>query len=340
MKAGISVIICCHNSKNRLPKVFDCLEKQKDLQDIQWEILIIDNASTDNTAGYVEEYSRNHNLLIVLLQEPRMGLSYARKTGIDAASFELICYIDDDNWVNEKYISAIYHLMMNKSDIGLCGGQGIPAFESTPPWWFESFQNAYAVGPQGNNLSGYMTEETNHLYGAGMTIRKSAWLHLQKNGFSYKLTGRKGEALSSGEDSELSFALQLAGYKLWYEPTLSFYHFMPEGRLNYNYLKKLFKAFGKSDVVITIYQSHFRHFGRLKKLIVHDYFLCLFYNLYGLIKLCFTYLVKKKGPAGKMHYELSIIRSASKFTEHLTMFGSYSTVCKSISQSVHIAANH
>lgn len=337
MEAGISVIICCHNSVNRLPKVFESLEKQQDLNDIKWEILIVDNSSSDNTFNYVREYATTHDLPIQLMSEPKMGLSYARKTGIDVARYEFICYIDDDNWVSENYISTIYRIMLNNPEIGLCGGQGIPAFDSTPPWWFESFQDAYAVGPQGNNQSGFLMEYPGHLYGAGMTLRKSAWLHLQHHGFSYKLTGRKGKALSSGEDSELSFALQLAGYRLWYEPVLTFYHFMPEGRLNEKYLRKLFKAFGRSDVILTIYQSHFSSFGKIKKFFVQNYLLCLFYNLYGLTRLYLTFLISKKDPVRKMNFKLNLVRSFSKSVEHLTMFGRYAALCRSIAHPIRLA---
>jgi glycosyltransferase involved in cell wall biosynthesis len=337
MEAGVSVIICCHNSVNRLPKVFESLEKQKDLNDIKWEILIIDNSSTDNTFDYVNVYAKAHDLPIQVLSEPKMGLSYARKTGIDFASYEFICYIDDDNWVNENYISTIYRIMLNNPEIGLCGGQGIPAFESTPPWWFESFQGAFAVGPQGYNQSGFIMELPGHLYGAGMTLRKSAWLQLLHHGFSYKLTGRQGITLSSGEDSELSFALQLAGYRLWYEPTLTFYHFMPEGRLNETYLRNLFIAFGKSDVVLTIYQSQFSSFGRIKKFFVQNYLLCLFYNLYALIRLYLTSITGKRDPDSRMQLKLNLLRSLSKSAEHLTMFGGYAALCRSISLPIPVS---
>ncbi len=338
MNIGISVIICCHNSEKRIQKALDCLDKQTGVKELNWEILVVDNASTDNTVRIVDDYCLQKKLPIRLIHEPRIGLSYARDTGIKSSQYEFICYIDDDNWVNESYISIAYHVMIKNQDVGLCGGCGTPVTEITPPDWFDEFQNAYAVGPQGK-FSGYCQNDINRLYGAGMVLRKSAWDYLEKNGFTFKLTGRKGKSLSSGEDSELSFALQLAGYKLWYEPGLTFFHFLPATRLSYPYLKKLFKAFGRADVIIAIYLSLFSVNGKLKNKVIQNYFSCLVFNFYTLIKLYFQYFVKRNSKIIRMKNYLYIIRGLSKFYEQIKMFGTYSRLVKSIGESKWIKDN-
>jgi glycosyltransferase involved in cell wall biosynthesis len=217
MKPGISIILCCHNSEKRLPEVLESLSFQKGINDLRWEILVVNNASTDNTVRVAEEYRDKYLLPVKILNEPQAGLSFARMTGIKASVYSFICYVDDDNRLDENYISTAYRLMTNHEEIGLVGGCGSPVFESEPPFWFDKFQRAYAVGPQGEK-AGYMTGEIKTLYGAGVTLRKSAWLKMESNGFTYHVTGRKGKSLSSGEDSELCYAIQLSGYKLWYDP--------------------------------------------------------------------------------------------------------------------------
>lgn len=338
MNTGVSVIICCHNSENRLPKVLDALSNQEGMDQLRWEIIIVDNASTDDTQGTVKEYLERHPLPIKVISEPKPGLSFARHAGMKSSQYEFVCFVDDDNWIHERYIATVHEILVRHHDVGLCGGRGIPVFETTPPDWFETFQNAYAVGPQWSS-SGYMTDEINRLYGAGMTLRKSAWHMLESNGFSYHLTGRKGKSLSSGEDSELSVALQLAGYRLWYEPSLTFFHYMPAVRLNYAYLKNLFRAFGRADVVITVYYSFFNEFSSLKKKIIRNYYLCLGYNAYSLVKLLLKLLVTGGSKSNRMRGQLNLLRGLSRMIEQGKMARSYKFLVGSIAGSEWIAEN-
>jgi glycosyltransferase involved in cell wall biosynthesis len=336
MNTGVSVIICCHNSEDRLPKVLESLGKQADVDQLRWEIIIVDNASTDNTRGIIKKYLEEHPLPVKVVSEPEPGLSYARGTGMKAAQYDFICFVDDDNWIHERYIAKVHEILVRHADVGLCGGRGIPAFETTAPDWFETFQNAYAVGPQWTS-SGYMTDEINRLYGAGMTLRRSAWHALESNGFSYHLTGRKGKSLSSGEDSELSVALQLAGYRLWYEPSLTFFHYMPAVRLNYAYLKNLFRAFGRADVVITVYYSFFNEFSYLKKKVIRNYYLCFIYNVYSLFKLLGNFLFSGGNKTNRMRRKLNLVRGLSRTIEHGRMVRRYKYLVASIEGSKWIA---
>ena len=89
--------------------------------------------------------------------------------------------------------------------------------------------------------------------GAGMTIRKWAWDQLAANGFRCQLPCRQGARLSAGGDTELCFALRLAGWKLWYDPQIRIRHFVPISRLNWHYLRRLQRGFGASSVGFDAY---------------------------------------------------------------------------------------
>jgi hypothetical protein len=86
-------------------------------------------------------------------------------------------------------------------------------------------------------------------------MRMIHWNYLVENGFKFLLSDRKGSALSSGGDVELCMAFQLAGFDLYYEENLTFYHYMPAGRLSWDYLVRLYGAFGKADPVLNIYSA-------------------------------------------------------------------------------------
>jgi len=77
---------------------------------------------------------------------------------------------------------------------------------------------------------------------------------LVENGFKPLLVGRQGSRLLSGEDIEISLALRLAGWKLLYDPRLKFKHFLPAYRLNWNYLRRLVRGFGISNVRLDPYR--------------------------------------------------------------------------------------
>jgi len=109
------------------------------------------------------------------------------------------------------------------------------------------------VGRQGEQPND-ITETRGYVWGAGLTTRKSALVELGEAGFRPMLTGRRGNALSAGEDSELCLALRKAGWRIWYEPRLKLRHFLPAGRLDWNYLRRLHRGFGASRVALNAYR--------------------------------------------------------------------------------------
>ena len=251
MEPGISVVICCYNSEDKIQKVLTCLQDQRFKKEPSWEVLVVDNASTDRTAAVANDSWTLEGVKLRVVNEPNPGISHARRRGFDEAGFEIISFVDDDNWVEKDWIQKVFDTMYADSEIGILGGNGTAVSDVPLPAWFDRYQGAYAVGPQGD-ASG---EHDAILYGAGLNIRKSTWENLRKEGFDFQLTGRKGKVLSSGEDSELSLAVILNGQKLYYRSDLTFEHFMPEGRLNWDYLMKLVGSFGRAEPVTGIYHS-------------------------------------------------------------------------------------
>jgi len=251
MERGISVVICCYNSEQRIQKVLTNLQNQKFKSNILWEVLVVDNASTDRTAVVAKDSWTMEGVELRVSPEPNPGISFARKRGFEDARFEIISFVDDDNWVETEWIQKVYDTMYSDLDIGILGGYGTAAFEEDPPEWFPRYQSSYAVGPQAEESG----ESISLLYGAGMNIRKCVWENLWEKGFNFQLSGRKGKLLSSGEDFELCQAVILSGKKLYYRSDLTFYHFMPPGRLTWDYLLKLYGAFGRSEPIFEVYQS-------------------------------------------------------------------------------------
>ena len=134
--------------------------------------------------------------------------------------------------------------------------------------WLWNYQGNYAIGEQYDH-AGDVTDRPNVLWGAGLSLRKSAWLGLGESGFKSYLTGRSGDGLTAGEDHELCLSvdlsytaahrkmlmregedhelclsLVLSGWRLRYEPRLRLKHFMPAGRTTWAYFRRLFRGTG------------------------------------------------------------------------------------------------
>lgn len=253
---GISVIICTYNGKQRLVSTLEHLVAQK--HTVPCEIILVDNASTDHTKTFADNWWQLHgvNSLITYTSytEKTPGKSYAQALGYSKAKYSYMLICDDDNWLCDTYIQTAFDIMEEHQNIGALGGCSEAVFEKEKPDWFDKYAHYYAVGPQAK-ISGNVTNEAEYLYGAGMVIRKAHWQELTDLGFEHILSCRKGDALSSGGDTEYCYALQLLGYDMWYDDRLNFKHFMTDGRLNLKYLSRLRKAMSHSNFVIIAYRD-------------------------------------------------------------------------------------
>ena len=143
----------------------------------------------------------NNDIPFKILQESRLGLTYARRSGAKQAQYELLLFCDDDNWLEENYIMYGFSIMQEHQEIGILGGKSEGVFEGTKPDWFDRFQKAYVIG-QPLPQSG-LANESKYIGGAGMLIRKTIWQLMERLSLRQMLSDRKGNELSSGGDVEL-----------------------------------------------------------------------------------------------------------------------------------------
>ena len=245
-ETGITVIICCYNSEKRLPKTLEHIFTQKLPDTMVMEVIVVDNASKDNTAVVAQElWDQQSNLSQISFQvvpETQPGLSFAREKGMNTASYEYLLFCDDDNWFNEDYVSRTYFFLEDHEDYGAVGGNGIAACEVTPPNWFEKFSSIYALGCRNDG-------DVTNVYGAGMGVRKSLI-----KGYKTQLSDRKGNSLASGGDSEWCMQIRKQGYKIRQVCDNTFFHFIPKERLTTSYLYRLAKGRGMTKAQLKLVQ--------------------------------------------------------------------------------------
>jgi glycosyltransferase involved in cell wall biosynthesis len=248
---GVSVLICCHNAAARLVPTLRHLLAQQTSEATPWEVVVVDNASSDGTAEVARSvWPADHPVPLRVISEPRLGVGHARVRGLAEASYEYASFVDDDNWVCPQWVETVCAIFDRNPEVGACGSRNEAVFEVPPPPWFDRYKRSYAVGDLGP-VAQYMSFAD--VWGAGCSLRRTAWQQLQKAGFSLRLISRQGTQLNSGEDTEMCGALALLGWKILYDPRLHLRHFMPTQRLTWTYLRRLWRGFGKGDVTINLY---------------------------------------------------------------------------------------
>ncbi|WP_262709871.1 glycosyltransferase family 2 protein [Hymenobacter metallicola] len=258
---GITFLICTHNGAKRLADTLRHIAAQQVSKTIVWEVLIVSNASSDNTIEVARDLQHTYNIQVPfrVLDEPVAGKENALIRGFNEAAYENIVIIDDDNWIAPNYLSLVDEIMSAHPEIGVLGAHAEGMFEVTPPAWFDTFQAVYAVGEQNGGKTGPLPDHEGYLYGAGSVVRKSAWLKLLAHGFRFTTSTKRGKIIVSGEDVELGDAMQLAGYKLWYDDRLRFKHYMFKERLTWNYLLRIGQGTASSQLTSIVYYFVFRN---------------------------------------------------------------------------------
>ncbi|WP_158796532.1 glycosyltransferase family A protein [Pedobacter sp. L105] len=266
MNKGISIIVCTYNGALRLPETIKHLAMQSAIQQQMMEIIIVDNASTDNSAAVAIKEWKKYDLnkaRFVIATEARPGKINALELGVSIASYEYFIICDDDNWLSPQYAEKMQAILENNPNIGAAGGTGIAVAESGKlPHWFKDFEEGYATGKQGPT-TGDVTAR-GHLWGAGLGSRTALYKDTYKN-FPSFLTGRFEKSLTAGEDAEYCQRLILQGYSLYYSEDLIFQHFMPSARLTKEYTRALFKGFADSNQVLDKYYLANKLIAKCKK---------------------------------------------------------------------------
>jgi glycosyltransferase involved in cell wall biosynthesis len=212
-----------------------------------WEVIVIDNNSNDNTAKVVQDYQSNWSKEYPLRYyfEPTQGIAFARRRAIKEAQGSLIGFLDDDNlptpnWVYEAYCFGQLH-----PQAGAYGSQVYGEYESKPPENFQRISCFLAIVERGQEPFRYDLRNGLLPVGAGLVIRKQAWIDCVPDRPFFKGVCTTS-LLSKGEDLEtLSYIIQ-GGWEIWHNPQMCIYHHIPHWRLEKRYLAKLLRGVGLS----------------------------------------------------------------------------------------------
>ncbi len=249
----LSVIVCTRNRARQLATLFQCLGSQRDIEDIRWEIVIVDNNSSDNTKEVAYAFCEGSNLKINYLFEEKTGLSYARNAGILASKGSLLLFIDDDVLIPQEFISNALFGIKEFPEFQIFGFRVLPEWQENtkPPFWLtfkknfnlplnliQSFLPVHDLGPEPLQ---YPNRIAKNPIGASFLVKKEVFEKL----------GPFREDLGAGqsgvcEDTEFFWYALINDFKILYWPYAALYHTVDPSRLTVGYLHKWYFNLGKS----------------------------------------------------------------------------------------------
>ncbi len=251
-----SVVICSYNRLDHLLASVESALKQT-LSTDSYEVIVVDNASTDGTAEAIQALVKQHANLRYIY-ETRLGLATARNTGWQAALGTYVAFLDDDAKAETNWLETAQGLIeRNPTHLRCVGGPIHPFYTSPKPdWWLDKYEIRTRGDVQRHLRQGEFFS------GSNMIWLKQA---LQTYGGFESTAGMKGNQLGMGEETGL-FRRVWEGEEspvFLYSPDLRVYHWVPPEKMTMGYIVKRAAANGQFEANFAL--SHTQGFiGRLR----------------------------------------------------------------------------
>ncbi|NMF87367.1 glycosyltransferase [Aromatoleum petrolei] len=228
-----SVIVCTFNRAASLHDTLQALHGLRVSQSRQWEVVVVDNNSNDDTRRVVETMQRDWPLLRYEF-EPLQGLSHARNRGIASARGDVLLFTDDDVLPEPDWLEATLD-GLERHRVDACGGYVAPIWGAPPPPWLtERFHGFLAIRAERSDEYP-ITRAADAPFGANMAVRRSVFERV--GGFDTG-RGRKGAVLAAGEDGELFARILEAGFKVVFLGQSRVHHKVEAFRLTKRYFRR------------------------------------------------------------------------------------------------------
>lgn len=235
----ISVVISTYNRQDYIITGLQCLANQTLAKD-QYEVVVVDNHCTDNTAVLVKDFlSQNPTLPFRYVYEEQKGVSFGRDRGIHESKGEILVYLDDDAEAEPDLLENYLAFFTQYNNSAAAGGRILPKYSEKPKpeWmsrWLDGFIAHVDLGGDTRIFKGRMK----YPIGCNMAYRKK---YLQQiGGFNTLLTFR-------GDDKYIYLAVKEINPEIYYVPSALVRHNIPGRRLQFSYLKTLYLKTGNEE---------------------------------------------------------------------------------------------
>jgi glycosyltransferase involved in cell wall biosynthesis len=207
----ISVLICTRNRAKPLDVTLRHFFRQRFADGYEYEVVVVDNDSTDETGRVVARYAAEHPNFVRYFREPRHGQCYARNTAITAAIGEIIVFTDDDVIVETDWLNEIHREFAADSALSLLGGRVLLAHDGLQKVSLQtSDQRQTFTYPNAGSFP----------MGANMAFRREIFDRIGM--FDVRLGA--GKFFTGADDADFFYRALKAGYRVLYAPNVLVYH--------------------------------------------------------------------------------------------------------------------
>ena len=237
----VSIIIPTYNRANLIGITLESLLNQSYPKD-RFEILVVDNNSTDNTATLVHDWELKSNGQIKYYFEPRQGSHFARNGAVQFAKGELLYFTDDDMIADKNLLVELVAIFQNNGSVGTATGRVLPKWEVEPPVWIKKYCTNGWLSLYDRDDDLFISNDDFGVFSCHQAVRKE--LFIQAGGYNPDIVD--GEWLGDNETG-LNIKIQALGYQFAFVRSSVTYHIIPSTRMTQSYLNKRFANQGNCD---------------------------------------------------------------------------------------------
>lgn len=269
MKPKITLLICTYNGSRTIQRALEAIFNQTDVSNELFEVLVVDNASTDNTSQLATENIQRLGLSGEVLKESKPGKINAFLTGINAAKSELVSIVDDDNFIEPGFIRHTLEIFDHYPHVGMTGSINRISADQDLPYWFSWTNGRYACGRpsmtdivQNPSDSNIVIAKTAVISGAGSTFRIKPILNCLSRGYCFFNDTQRGKKMKiTGEDSELCWLIRSLGWQFASDSRIQLRHAIKKERLELKQFEVLCKTIGAGSIGIDPFLFTHKHSG-------------------------------------------------------------------------------
>ncbi|NCX95435.1 MAG: glycosyltransferase family 2 protein [Chitinophagia bacterium] len=241
----ISAVICSYNRARFIINAVESIFNQ-DFDKSQFEVIVVDNNSTDNVIELLKRYKEEHpSYNFSYYIEPNQGVAFTRTRCAKEAKGSIVAYLDDDSTAEPNWLANIVNFYDAHPEVWSIGGKITPKFLTGIPDWYSK----YFFGLVGNfDLGNKIKRMTGERYpcGANMSFRKKVF---EEIGYFNHSLGRRGKGLLATEEKEIYKRILAYGKQVYYLPMVAVLHCVEANKFDHNYVKRHSKGIGGGERV-------------------------------------------------------------------------------------------
>ena len=249
MPTQFSLVVCTRNRREQLLRLLESVRDQYVGCIQAWDMLVVDNASSDGTRDAVLALSMGFPIPLSIAEEPCTGIAFARNRGLTASSGEVIAFLDDDVTLEPGYFAAL-EAAFSDSQVAIVAGRILTVFPPSAPADYVHAVRAercgstgeYDLGPHDIELGAQSSMRYPH--GGNSAFRRSVLSKVA--GFKTELGW--GIEVVPGEETDFYKRAMAAGCRMVYAHGAAVLHHLQPEKANWDALRRWHIGYGHASV--------------------------------------------------------------------------------------------